>query len=43
LNLDDIHFETEKTFFTADRKKRSIDVYGESEELVLVRLQDGRW
>lgn len=26
----------EKTFFTADRKKRSIDVYGESEELVLV-------
>lgn len=36
LNLDDMHFETEKTFFTEDRKKRSIDVYGESNELVLV-------
>lgn len=36
MNLDAMHFETEKTFFTADRKKRSIDVYGESEELVLV-------
>lgn len=36
MNLDAIHFETEKTFFTADRKKRSIDVYGESEELIFV-------
>ena len=36
MNLDAMRFETEKTFFTADRKKRSIDVYGESEELVLV-------
>ena len=36
MKLDDIHFETEKTFYTADRKKRSIDVYGESDELVLV-------
>ena len=36
MNLDVMHFETEKTFFTKDRKKRSIDVYGESDELVLV-------
>ena len=36
MNLDAIHFETEKTFFTNDKKKRSIDVFGESEELVLV-------
>lgn len=36
MNLDAIHFETEKTFFTADKKKRAIDVYGESDELVLV-------
>lgn len=36
MNLDAMRFETEKTFFTSDRKKRSIDVYGESEELVLV-------
>lgn len=36
MNLDAMHFETEKTFFTNDKKKRSIDVYGESEELVLV-------
>lgn len=36
MNLDAVHFETEKTFFTADRKKRSIDVYGESDELILV-------
>ncbi len=36
MNLDSVRFETEKTFFTADRKKRSIDVYGESHELVLV-------
>ena len=36
MNLDSVRFETEKTFFTTDRKKRSIDVYGESEELVLV-------
>ena len=36
MHLDDLHFETEKTFFTKDRQKRSIDVYGESKELVLV-------
>ena len=36
MDLDAIHFETEKTFFTVDRKKRSIDVYGESDEMVLV-------
>lgn len=36
MDLDSIHFETEKTFFTPDNKKRSIDVYGESKELVLV-------
>ena len=36
MHLDAMHFETEKTFFTNDKKKRSIDVYGESEELVLV-------
>lgn len=36
MNLDSVRFETEKTFFTTDRKKRSIDVFGESEELVLV-------
>ena len=36
MDLDAVHFETEKTFYTAGRKKRSIDVYGESEELVLV-------
>ena len=28
MNLDAMHFETEKTFFTSDRNKRSIDVYG---------------
>lgn len=36
MNLDNLHFQTEKTFFTADGKKRSIDVYGESDELILV-------
>ncbi len=36
MNLDAMHFETEKTFFTVDKKKRSIDVYGESDELILV-------
>lgn len=36
MNLDAVRFETEKTFFTVDKKKRSIDVYGESDELVLV-------
>lgn len=36
MNLDELHFETEKTFITKDYKKRSIDVYGESDELVLV-------
>lgn len=36
MKLDTVRFETEKTFFTSDRKKRSIDVYGESDELVLV-------
>ena len=36
MDLNTMKFETEKTFFTADNKKRSIDVYGESEELILV-------
>lgn len=36
MNLDALHFQTEKTFFTADKKKRSIDVYAESDELILV-------
>jgi len=36
MNLDSLHFQTEKTFFTADKKKRSIDVYAESDELILV-------
>lgn len=36
MNLNDVHFETEKTFFTENKKKRSIDVFGESEELALV-------
>ncbi len=36
LNLDNIHFETEKTFYTANGNKRSIDIYGESDELILV-------
>lgn len=36
MHLDDMHFETEKTFFTKDRQRRAIDVYGESKELVLV-------
>ena len=36
MNLDRVSFETEKTFFTTDGKKRSIDVYGESDELVIV-------
>lgn len=36
MHLDDLHFETEKTFFTKNKQKRSIDVYGESKELVLV-------
>lgn len=36
MKLDDMHFETEKTFYTEEKKKRSIDVYGESKELILV-------
>lgn len=36
MKLDEMHFETEKTFFISGNKKRSIDVYGESKELVLV-------
>lgn len=36
MDLNKVHFETEKTFFTAEKKKRSIDVYGESSELVVV-------
>lgn len=31
MNLDTMRFETERTFFTEDRKKRSIDVYGEND------------
>lgn len=36
MELDHVRFRTEKTFFTSDGKKRSIDVYGESDQLVLV-------
>ena len=36
MNLDNMHFQTEKTFFKPDKKKRLIDVYGESDELILV-------
>lgn len=36
MDLDHVRFQTEKTFMTADNKKRSIDVYGESDELILV-------
>lgn len=36
MNLDTMRFETERTFFTADKKKRSIDVYGENDDLILV-------
>lgn len=36
MHLNTMHFETEKTFFTTDKKKRSIDVYGENDELVIV-------
>lgn len=36
MHLNNMHFETEKTFYTIDKKKRSIDVYGESDELILV-------
>lgn len=35
-DLDKLHFVTEKTFYTEDGKKRSIDVYGESDEMILV-------
>ena len=40
MNLDRVRFETEKTFFTTDGKKRYIDVYGESDELVIVIEKD---
>lgn len=36
MNLDTMRFETERTFCTADKKKHSIDVYGENDKLVLV-------
>lgn len=36
MRLNDLHFETEYTFYTRDKRKRSIDVRGESDELVLV-------
>ncbi len=36
MKLDDVRFQTEKTFFTSDKKKRSIDVFGESDQLILV-------
>lgn len=36
MNLDNVRFQTEKTFMTSDKKKRSIDVYGESDELILI-------
>lgn len=36
LHLDDVKFVTELTFFMGKGGKRSIDVYGESDELVIV-------
>lgn len=36
MKLDNMQFVTEKTFLLTDGKKRSIDVYGESNELILV-------
>lgn len=36
MDLDSMHFQREKTFFSSDQKKRSIDVFGESDELILV-------
>ncbi len=36
MDLDSVHFETEKTFILDDGKKRSIDVYGESDELIII-------
>ena len=36
MKLDNVRFQTEKTFFTENNKKRSIDVYGESDELVII-------
>lgn len=36
MKLDEIRFETEKTFFTSNNKRRSIDVYGESDELIII-------
>lgn len=36
MKLDDLCFETEKTFYTSKKSKRSIDIYAESSELILV-------
>lgn len=36
MKLDELHFQTELTFSNEDKKKRSIDVYGESDELIFV-------
>ena len=36
FDLNQVHFQTEKTFILQGTKKRSIDVYGESEELIIV-------
>ena len=36
IKLDQIHFETEKGFKTKNGKNRSIDVYGESDEIAIV-------
>lgn len=36
MKLDEVQFQTEFTFYTPKRGKRSIDVYGESEELLFI-------
>ena len=36
LDLNQVHFQTEKTFMLEGTKKRSVDVYGESDELIIV-------
>ena len=36
LDLNRVHFQTEKTFMLDSAKKRSVDVYGESDEVIIV-------
>ena len=36
LDLNRVHFQTEKTFMLDGAKKRSVDVYGESDEVIIV-------